>query len=60
MSNRLVVYSKIPDKIRNKEYGVNHFRFRFLQITTILVFMQKKRVFIRTLPLANCNSGNFG
>lgn len=42
MSNRLVIYSKILDKIKNKQYGVNHFRFRFLQITTILVFIQKK------------------
>ena len=37
MSNRLSVNKKILDKIRNKLYSVNHFRFRFLQVTNNLV-----------------------
>ncbi len=33
MSNRLSVFKKFPYKIRKKLYGVNHFRFRVLQVT---------------------------
>ena len=37
MSNRLSVFKKIHGKNRKKLYGVNHFRFRFLQVTNNLV-----------------------
>lgn len=37
MVNRLSVFEKFPEKIRNRLYCVNHFRFRFLQGTNNLV-----------------------
>ena len=51
MSNRLSVLKKFPYKIRNRLYGVNHFRFRILQGTNNLVNKGKTVCIIGNTPV---------
>ena len=61
MSNFLSVNKKVSNKIRYVIYNINQqdvFRFRFAQVTNILIFKQKREHPIRHSLLSNYNSIN--